>query len=177
MSRIGRKPITIPKGVDVNVSGDTVTVKGPKGTLEQVVTHGVTAKVDGETLTVETDGRSETKKFHGLYRSLLANCITGVTEGFKKDLIITGVGFRAQIKGNSVDLSIGFCHNVEVAIPEGLTCTAKTATELEISGIDKQLVGQFASRIRKLRPPEPYKGKGIRYSDEVIRRKAGKAMA
>jgi len=177
MSRIGNKTIDIPSGVEVKITGDIVEVKGAKGTLTQELKYGVTVKYEDNKILVSSDGLKENRKFHGLYRSLINNCVIGVSEGFTKKLLIQGVGFKAQVTGNKLVLNIGFCHPVEFQIPEGLTVAAKSPTELDISGINKQLVGEFAAKIRDVRKPEPYKGKGIRYSDEVVRRKAGKAMA
>jgi large subunit ribosomal protein L6 len=178
MSLIGRKPISLEKDVEVNVQGSDVTVKGPKGSLSLTLTNGIQAKVEGEQVLVTSDGSNENKKFHGLYRSLIHNNIQGVSKGFSKKLLINGVGYRVNVQGDKLVMNIGFCHPVELKIPEGIKCeVAKSQTEIDVSGIDKQKVGEFAANIRKQRPPEPYKGKGIRYSDEVIRRKAGKAMA
>jgi large subunit ribosomal protein L6 len=177
MSRIGNKTIIIPSGVEVKINGSTVEVKGPKGLLTQELSYGITATLEGDKLDLKSDGSKENRKYHGLFRALLNNCVEGVSKGFSKKLLIQGVGFRAAVQGNKLVLQIGFCHPVELVIPQGLTVTAKTNTELDISGIDKQLVGEFSAKIRDVRKPEPYKGKGIRYHDEVVRRKAGKAMA
>lgn len=177
MSRIGKKTIAIPSGVEVTVSTDKVSVKGPKGTLEQELKYGISAKVEDNQITIESDGEKENRKFHGLYRALVNNCIEGVSKGFLKKLLIQGVGFRAQVQGKKLTLNIGFCHPVEFEVPEGLEIKAVSNTELDVIGINKQLVGEFAAKVRDVRPPEPYKGKGIRYHDEVVRRKAGKAMA
>ncbi len=177
MSRIGRKIIPVPSGVVVTVGeNNLVTVKGPKATLTQALPAAMHIKQEDSTLTVErpTD-QKEHRALHGLTRSLLANMVTGVSTGFQKVLDINGVGYRAQKAGRDLNLSLGFSHPVVVKAPDGIEFTTPTQTQVIISGADKQLVGEVAANIRGLRPPEPYKGKGIKYSDERIRRKAGKA--
>ncbi len=176
MSRIGKKPIAIPAGVEVKLDGNTVTVKGPKGTLTQAVHPNMEVKIEGAEVTVaRPDDQKENRSLHGLTRSLIANMVEGVTEGFKKELEINGVGYRAQMNGKTLVLTIGYSHLVNMDIPEGLTCEVPSPNKIIISGADKQAVGQFAAEVRKKRPPEPYKGKGIKYADEHIRRKEGKA--
>ena len=177
MSRVGNAPITVPDGVDVSVSGRKVTVSGPKGTLEQALPGGITVSRDDATLVVERpDDSSEAKSFHGLVRSLIQNMIVGVTEGFKKELQIQGIGYRAVAKGtNKLELALGFSHSVDIEAPEGIEFEVPQQTQILVRGIDKQLVGQVAADIRKWRKPEPYKGKGIRYANERVIRKAGKA--
>ena len=175
MSRIGRKPIEVPDGVDVQVSPGHVTVKGPKGELNQTVNRDMKVGIDDGTLTVErpTD-RGEHRALHGLTRSLIANLVQGVTEGYEKRLEIQGVGYRAQLRGKALELSLGFSHPVSVEAPEGIEFEVPQPTEVIVRGIDKQLVGETAARIRKSRPPEPYKGKGVRYAGEQVTRKVGK---
>ena len=177
MSRVGNAPITVPTGVDVSVSGSTVTVKGSKGELARDLPGGITASLDDGTLTVSRpDDSSEAKAFHGLSRSLINNMIVGVSEGFTKELQIQGVGYRATAKGaNALELALGFSHPVNITAPEGIEFEVPQQTQIFVKGIDKQLVGQVAADIRKWRKPEPYKGKGIRYADERVIRKAGKA--
>ena len=176
MSRIGKAPIEIPSGVDITVNGNHVVVKGPKGTLEQDVHPDISVRVADGTVTVErpSDERRH-RSLHGLTRSLVANMVTGVTAGFSKTLEIVGVGYRASLKGSDLEVLVGFSHPVLVPAPQGITFAAETPTRITVSGSDKQLVGQVAADIRALRPPDPYKGKGIRYEGEYIRRKAGKA--
>jgi large subunit ribosomal protein L6 len=177
MSRIGNSPVTVPSGVDVKIDGAKVTVKGPKGELSHDLPEGVGIRAEEDTLVLErTSAEPEVRALHGLSRSLVQNMVTGVTEGFQKNLEIVGVGFRAQPKGDkSLELSLGFSHPVVVDAPEGITFKVPQPTEIEVHGIDKQLVGQVAANIRKWRKPEPYKGKGVRYAGEHVRRKAGKA--
>ena len=176
MSRIGKAPITIPAGVEVKLNGNDVTVKGPKGELSYTHHADITVAVEGETLTVTrpTDNK-EHRAMHGLTRTLIANMVTGVTEGYKKTLDINGVGYRAQKQGNNLVMNLGYSHQVIIPEVPGITIEVPSANQIVISGADKQLVGQFAADVRKKRPPEPYKGKGIKYSDEHIRRKEGKA--
>ena len=176
MSRIGRLPITVPAGVAVTVDGNTVKVKGPKGELSHRLPSGITMSRDGDTLNVarETEETNH-KSLHGLSRSLVANMVEGVTKGYVKQLEITGVGYKAEVKPYGLLLSLGFSHTIEYKAPAGIKLTAPQPTQVAIEGSDKALVGQVAAEIRNLRPPEPYKGKGIRYAGEVIRRKAGKA--
>jgi large subunit ribosomal protein L6 len=175
MSRIGKQPIQIPDGVDVEVAPGTVKVKGPKGELDQAVSREMKVAVENGTLTVErpTD-RGEHRALHGLTRSLIANMVEGVTEGFERRLEIQGVGYRAQLKGEALEMSLGFSHPVTVEAPEGIEFEVPQPTEVVVRGIDKQLVGEIAARIRKRRPPEPYKGKGVRYAGEHVPRKVGK---
>jgi large subunit ribosomal protein L6 len=175
MSRIGKQPIAIPDGVDVEVKPGTVKVKGPKGELTQVVSPDMKVTLDNGTLTVErpTD-RGEHRALHGLTRSLIANMVQGVTEGYERRLEIQGVGYRAQLKGKALEMSLGFSHPVTVQAPEGIEFEVPQPTEVVVRGIDKQLVGEIAARIRKNRPPEPYKGKGVRYAGEHVSRKVGK---
>ncbi len=175
MSRIGRKPISVPEGVSVDVASGHVVVKGPKGELEQDLSADMKVELDDGTLTVErpTD-RGEHRALHGLTRSLIANMVEGVTDGFEKRLEIQGVGYRAQLRGKSLELAIGFSHQVSIEAPEGIEFEVPQPTEVVVRGIDKQLVGQVAADIRKRRPPEPYKGKGIRYRGEHVARKVGK---
>lgn len=177
MSRIGRRPIPVPAGVEVSVSGRTVTVKGPKGQLSHTVTEPITVERDGGgTLTVvRPDDERRSRELHGLSRTLVANMIVGVTEGYRKTLEINGTGYRVTAKGADLEFALGFSHPVVVTAPDGITFTVERPTLFHVSGIDKQLVGEVAANIRKIRPPEPYKGKGVKYADEVIRRKAGKA--
>jgi large subunit ribosomal protein L6 len=175
MSRIGNKPIEIPAGVTVDVGPGRVTVNGPKGELVQAVDQDMTIEVEDGVLTVSrpTD-RGEHRALHGLTRSLIANMVEGVTNGFEKRLQIQGVGYRAKPQGKSLELSLGFSHPVSVQAPDGIEFDVPQPTEVIVKGIDKQLVGEIAAQIRRHRPPEPYKGKGVRYADEHVRRKVGK---
>ncbi len=176
MSRIGRNPIAIPAGVDVTVEDSLVTVKGPKGALTHVVAAPIVATVEGgQVVVTRPDDERKSRSLHGLTRTLIANMITGVTEGYKKQLEITGTGYRVVAKGKDMEFSLGFSHTVPVAAPEGIEFTVDSQTKFTVAGIDKQLVGETAARIRKLKKPEPYKGKGIHYVGETIRRKVGKA--
>ena len=176
MSRVGNDPIAIPDGVEFSVNGNHVTVKGPKGTLERDVHPAVTVTVSDGVATVSRSSEDrEHKSLHGLTRALLNNMVVGVTKGFEKALEIQGVGYRAQAKGKDIEFQLGFSHPVIVKAPEGITFTVDSPTRVLVAGQDKQLVGQIAANIRSLRPPEPYKGKGIRYEGEYVRRKAGKA--
>lgn len=176
MSRIGKKPVTIPAGVEVKVDGTTVTVKGPKGTLTQEVHPNMTITIEGSELTVtRPNDNKENRALHGLTRSLIANMVEGVTEGFKKTLQVNGVGYRVAKQGKTLVMNLGFSHQVNVDEVDGITIDVPDANTIVISGADKQKVGQFAAEVREKRPPEPYKGKGIKYADEVIRRKEGKA--
>jgi len=177
MSRIGKAPITVPAGVEVRVSGASITVKGSKGELTRELPDAITVRQEGEELLVErVNDERRSRALHGLIRSLVANMVTGVSDGFRKDLDIVGVGYRAAVKGsNELELSLGFSHPVLVTAPAGIQFNVPAPTRIEVLGIDKQLVGQVAADIRAWRKPEPYKGKGIRYTDERVRRKAGKA--
>ncbi len=177
MSRIGSAPITVPAGVDVSVTGRMISVKGPKGALERVIPGNITVEADGDTLNVaRPNDENKTKAMHGLTRSLVNNMVIGVTDGFKKELEIHGVGYRAEAKGPSaLRLNLGFSHPVDVSAPEGITFDVPQQTQIIVNGIDKEIVGQVAANIRSIRKPEPYKGKGVRYSGERILRKAGKA--
>jgi large subunit ribosomal protein L6 len=176
MSRVGKAPITLPSGVSVDIDGQKVKVKGPKGELLREFHERVSITEDDGVLTVSrSDDDRQSRALHGLSRALLANMVIGVSEGYKKELSIVGVGYRAALSGNSIDLQLGFSHPVSVDAPAGITFEVPEQTKIIISGIDKESVGQIASEIRAIRPPEPYKGKGIRYVDEYVRRKAGKA--
>lgn len=176
MSRVGKMPIEVPSGVDVKIDGSNVTVKGSRGQLSRVFTDRVDFSVEDGVITVTRDGDSPSSKaLHGLSRSLFANMVQGVSDGFSKELEIQGVGYRAALKGTSIELQVGFSHSVMVEAPEGITFEVPEPTKIVVSGIDKEMVGQVAANIRKVRPPEPYKGKGIRYLGEHVRRKAGKA--
>ena len=176
MSRIGKAPIPVPRGVDVTIAGRHVTVKGPKGTLERDIPGNITVRQDGEELLVERpDDQRENRAMHGLVRSLVNNMVVGVTDGYRKGLEITGVGYRAALNGRKLQLNLGYSHQIEIDPPEGISFEVETPTRLAVVGIDKELVGQIAAKVRSTRKPEPYKGKGVRYSGEVIRRKAGKA--
>ena len=179
MSRIGKMPIAIPAGVEVKVTGaNEVTVKGPKGSLTRVCHPDMIIKVEGAVMTVERpDDEKEHRSLHGLTRTLLHNMVTGVTEGFKKELDVNGVGYRVAKQGKQLVMNLGYSHQVFVDEIDGITIDAPTPNKIIISGIDKQAVGQFAAEVRGKRPPEPYKGKGIKYTDEVIRRKEGKTGA
>jgi len=175
MSKIGKLPVSIPAGVNVTVASGLITVKGPKGELKQAVNDKVSVEMKDGSLTVTpADESKASKAAHGLYRQLIQNMVTGVTNGFTKSLIITGVGYRAEVQGKQLVMNLGYSSDFIAIIPEGLTVTADANGKLTITGIDKKLVGEFSAQIRKLRMPEPYKGKGIRYEDEVIRRKVGK---
>ena len=176
MSRIGKNPVPVPAGVETVVDGLNVRVSGPKGALEATMPVGVSIRPEEGSVVVERTGDSPTERSrHGLVRSLIANMVTGVTEGYVTNLEMVGVGYRAALKGNDLELQVGFSHPVQIAAPDGITFEVPAPTKIVVSGIDKQLVGQISANIRKVRPPEPYKGKGIRYAGEVVRRKAGKA--
>jgi large subunit ribosomal protein L6 len=175
MSRIGKKPVAVPSGITANVEGQTVKVKGPKGALSFVVPDDVTVKLDGGQIKV--DPRDETKRARsqwGTSRTLISNLIAGVSKGFERRLEITGVGYRAAVQGKSLNIALGYSHDINYPIPEGITIVTPRPVEIIISGADRQKVGQVAAEIREYRPPEPYKGKGIKYSDERIFRKEGK---
>lgn len=176
MSRIGKKVISLPKGVEVKQEGSSVVVKGPKGTLKSPLAPGISLKVEGTEVNLHrADEERQTRAYHGLTRALLANNVTGVTQGFKKELDIIGVGYRAEVKGKEVVFQLGYSHPINFPIPEGIEIAVDKAGHVVVTGIDKQKVGQTAAEIRNLRMPDPYKGKGIKYTTEVIRRKAGKA--
>lgn len=176
MSRIGKLPVAIPSGVTVTVDGNTVKVKGPKGELAHKLPAGITIDRDGDTLHVRrASEETNHKSLHGLSRSLVANMVEGVTKGYRKQLDITGVGYKAEVRPFGLQLSLGFSHTIDYKAPAGIKLTAPQPTQVVVDGPDKAMVGQVAAEIRNLRPPEPYKGKGIRYAGEQIRRKAGKA--
>jgi large subunit ribosomal protein L6 len=178
MSRVGKKPIPVPKGVTVTVGEGAVQVKGPKGSLNQAVPPGVKFELKGAELVAETVREDpQLGKYHGLARSLMANAIAGVTEGFKKELDIVGVGYRAEVKGKQVVFALGYSHPVVVDVPPGIDITVDKQTHITVTGIDRQLVGQIASDIRRLRKPDPYKQKGVRYAGEVLKKKVGKTGA
>jgi len=176
MSRIGKIPVKVPGGVKVTFANDEMTVEGPKGKLKQKY-HNVVTFEDkgGEIIVGRTSEEKQVKAFHGLYRNLLNNMVTGVSAGFNKSLIVTGVGYRAEVQGKLLSMSLGYSNDIYVAIPDGLSVAVDQSGKITIGGIDKQRVGEFAAQVRKLRGPEPYKGKGIRYENEVIRRKVGKS--
>lgn len=175
MSRIGKKPIAIPSGVEVTIGKTKIDVKGPKGALSTPVHERIVVAKDGESLVVtRADETRIARAQHGLRRTLIANCIEGVTKGFEKTLEVVGVGYKVQVQGKNVVLNVGYSHPVEFPLPAGIEAKAE-GIKLTISGIDKQLVGEVAAQIRRVRPPEPFKGKGIKYADETIRRKAGKS--
>ena len=175
MSRIGRKPVVVPAGVEVTVNGNVVTVKGPKGQLEQEISKNLTVEVnEGEVVVTRPSDNREDRSQHGLARTLINNMIIGVTQGFEKKLQLIGVGYKAEKKGNKLVMNLGYSHPVEMEDPEGITTEVTSATEVVVKGSDKALVGNYAANIRAWRKPEPYKGKGIKYVDEVIRRKEGK---
>jgi large subunit ribosomal protein L6 len=176
MSRIGRLPIPVPSNVDVTIDGRQVTVKGPKGTLSRQLHPDITVSRDDATLVVTRPTEQKThKQLHGLTRTLVNNMVVGVTDGYRKGLEITGVGYRAALSGRKLTLNLGYSHAIEIDPPEGITFEVENPTRLAVVGIDKELVGQIAAKVRATRKPEPYKGKGVRYSGEYIRRKAGKA--
>lgn len=176
MSRIGRKPVSLPKGVEVTVEGDTITVKGPKGTLSQRLPADIGVDIgESELVVTRPSDAKKHRAYHGLSRALIANMIEGVTNGFERKLELVGVGYRAQMQGKKLQLSIGFSHPVLIDAPEGIEFEVPAVTKITVKGIDKQLVGNTAAHIREIRKPEPYKGKGIKYENETIRRKAGKS--
>jgi large subunit ribosomal protein L6 len=175
MSRIGKRPVELPSGVTATLSGQTVEVKGPKGTRTFTATDDVTISIDDTLVSVEPRGKSKrARQQWGMSRTMVANMVQGVTDGFKKELEISGVGYRAQMQGNTLKLNLGYSHEVDFEVPEGVTITAPKPTEVVVEGSDQQLVGQVAANIREWRAPEPYKGKGIKYKDEYIFRKEGK---
>ena len=176
MSRIGRAPITIPAGVEVTVDGSTVTAKGPKGTLTKTMHSNMTIAMEGNVITVtRPNDVKENRSLHGLTRTLIANMIEGVANGYKKELEINGIGYRAEMKGKDLVMKIGYSHDVVMTQPEGITVEVPAPNKVIVSGADKEKVGQFAAEVREKRLPEPYKGKGIKYVDEYVRRKEGKA--
>jgi large subunit ribosomal protein L6 len=176
MSRIGKLPVTVPSGVDVSIDGRTVTVKGPKGTLSHTVIEPITVERgdDGAIVVNRPDDERRSKAYHGLSRTLVNNLVVGVTSGYEKKLEIHGVGYRVALKGSNLEFALGFSHSVVVEPPAGISFTVESPTRFSVSGIDKQLVGETAANIRKIRKPEPYKGKGVRYAGENVRRKVGK---
>lgn len=176
MSRIGKQPVAVPAGVDVSIDGQHVTVKGPKGTLEHTVVEPIAVKLeDGAVSVTRPDDERTSRSLHGLTRTLIDNMVVGVTQGYSKAMEIVGTGYRVVAKGGDLEFSLGYSHTILVKAPEGITFTVESPTRFSVNGIDKQQVGELAANIRKLRKPEPYKGKGVRYADEVVRRKAGKA--
>ena len=176
MSRIGKKPITVPAGVEVKINGQEVTVKGPKGTLTNTFRPEIgIALENGELIVTRPNDEAANRSYHGLTRTLLANMVEGVTNGYSKELEVNGVGYRVQKQGNNLVMNLGYSHQVIIPEIEGITVEVPSANKIVISGPDKQMVGQFAAEVRKKRPPEPYKGKGIKYANEHIRRKEGKA--
>ena len=178
MSRIGNAPIEVPSGVEITMDGATITVKGSKGTLTRTFSERISFTIEDGTITVARDGEDrEAKSLHGLSRALLQNMVTGVSDGYSKELTTVGVGYRANLQGKTLELQVGFSHPVHIEQPEGIEFEVPEQTKIIVRGIDKELVGQVAADIRSVRPPEPYKGKGIRYTDEYVRRKAGKAGA
>ena len=176
MSRVGKSPIPVPSGVQVDIVGSHVTVKGPKGTLERDITPVLTVVTeDGQLSVTRPNDEKTARELHGLTRTLISNMVVGVTDGFRKDLEIQGVGYRAQLVGKKLQLNLGYSHPIEIAPPEGVTFEVENNTQVSVSGIDKELVGRMAAYVRSRRKPEPYKGKGVRYLGELVRRKAGKA--
>ena len=176
MSRIGRLPITVPSGVDVTIDGRNLTVKGPKGSLSRALHPDMTvSREDGTLVVTRPTEQKMHKQLHGLTRTLVNNMVVGVTDGYRKGLEITGVGYRAALNGRKLQLNLGYSHQIEIDPPEGITFEVENPTRLAVVGIDKELVGQIAAKVRATRKPEPYKGKGVRYAGEYIRRKAGKA--
>ena len=176
MSRIGKSPISIPAKVQITIDGSHINIKGPKGELSRVLPQAITVEQEGETLLVLRRDESRTsRQLHGLSRSLVANMVEGVSQGFQRRLEIQGVGYRAQVQGRNLTLTVGYSHPVQIEPPQGIQLAVEANTNVIVSGFDKELVGNIAARIRDVRPPEPYKGKGIRYAGEVVRRKAGKA--
>ena len=176
MSRIGKQPVTVPSGVEVAIDGRSVTVKGPKGSLSHTVVEPITVERadDGALLVQRPDDERRSRALHGLSRSLVAHMVVGVTQGYEKKMEIHGVGYRVALKGSELEFALGYSHPVKVLAPEGIKFIVETPTRFSVQGIDKQLVGEIAANIRKLRKPDPYKGKGVRYAGEVIRRKVGK---
>ena len=177
MSRIGKKPIPVPKGVQVTLKDGLVEVKGPKGQLSQALPPGVTMALEDDQIVTSVGEAREQRKFHGLGRTLVANAVQGVSEGFKRELDIVGVGYRAEVKGRHVHFALGYSHPVVFPLPQGIDVAIEKQTHVTVTGIDKQLVGQVAANMRSLRKPDPYKQKGVRYTGEVLKKKAGKAGA
>lgn len=177
MSRIGNRVLTIPEGVNITLENDTITVKGPKGSLDFPISKSVIVKIDGNALTVEKTDNADSNVMQGTTNAIIKNMIEGVSKGFEKGLEIIGVGYRFQVQGNVLTVNAGYSHPVKITVPEGLAVEAVSNTEIVVKGINKELVGEFAANIRKVRKPEPYKGKGIRYKGEVVRRKEGKKAA
>ena len=177
MSRIGKKPISLPKGVTVKIDAGAVEVQGPKGKLRQLTPTGILFAKDGEALVARLEREDTPRKFHGLARSLVANAVTGVTDGFKKELDIVGVGYRAELKGKEVHFALGYSHPVVFPIPTGIDVAVDKNTHITVTGADRQLVGQVAANMRRLRKPDPYKQKGVRYTGEVLKKKVGKTGA
>ena len=177
MSRIGKKPIPVPKGVQINLRDGLVEVKGPKGQLSQSLPPGVTMALEDGQIVASVGEAREQRKFHGLGRTLVANAVQGVSEGFKRELDIVGVGYRAEVKGRDVHFALGYSHPVIFPLPQGIDVAIEKQTHVTVTGIDKQLVGQVAANMRSLRKPDPYKQKGVRYTGEVLKKKAGKAGA
>ncbi len=177
MSRIGRLPVPVPSGVDVSIDGQAVTVKGPKGQLQHVVAAPITVamSVEGAVEVKRPNDERQSRSLHGLTRTLIANMVLGVTEGYEKKMEIHGTGYRVAAKGRDLEFTLGFSHSIAIKAPEGISFTVENPTRFAVQGIDKQLVGEIAANIRKLRKPDPYKGKGVRYAGEQIRRKVGKA--
>lgn len=178
MSRKGKLPIPLPKGVEVKVSENDIAVKGPKGSLQQALVPGIRVHVEGDQIVVELDEQSQDQgNYHGLYRTLIDNMVKGTTQGFETILEMIGVGYRAAVQGELLDLQLGFSHPTKLPIPAGIQVKVEKNTQIFVTGVDKQKVGQFAATIRSMRPPEPYQGKGIRYRGEFVRKKAGKSAA
>ena len=176
MSRIGKQPVQVPSGVEVTIDGRQVTVKGPKGTLEHTVAEPIAVSFDDGLISVtRPDDERKSRSLHGLTRTLIDNMVVGVTQGYSKAMEIVGTGYRVVAKGSNLEFSLGYSHTIVVSAPEGITFTVESPTKFSVNGINKQQVGEVAANIRKLRKPEPYKGKGVRYADENVRRKAGKA--
>ena len=177
MSRIGKKPVAIPKGVTITIKDGTVSVKGPKGELKEPIPHGVAVKLEGDkVISTRTDDSRVNRAKHGLIRALVANMVRGVTQGFKRELEINGVGYKAEVKGKSVTFTLGYSHVIDFPLPQGIEAKVEK-NRVALSGVDRELLGQVAAKVRGLRPPEPYKGKGIKYLEERIRRKVGKTGA
>ncbi len=176
MSRLGKTPVSVPKGVKIKVAGDQITVEGPKGTLTKPLFKGFIVRIEGDFLFVDSDTNvANPSSYHGLMRALICSMIQGVSQGFEKKLTLIGVGYRAAVQGQLIDLQLGYSHPMQLPIPKAVHVVVEKSTSITISGIDKQVVGQFAAEIRSKKPPEPYKGKGIRYENEFVRKKAGKA--